>query len=327
MSPDRRSANADLESAIDLLYQKPLDQFTAERNALAAALLESGNRDGAQQVKALGKPSATAWAVNQAWWTAQPAFRRMLEAGARLRAAHESLAKGKRVDLREAVEACQQAVDAVVDDAVRAIGGDSAVSPHTRHRIAGTSEALASSGVPPGLTLGRLTTDLQSTGLDVLSALAAGPTAAASMPAGGSAPAARPHLVARTPSTPTPARAEAKAGVDDRAQARQAEAARAQAAKLAATKADLTSKQASLREAEAEAARAKSAEKRARRAHEQTAARVAELEQALDDAREGERTARRALAEATKAASTAEFTRAQSARAVDGARRRRDELS
>ncbi|MCC7125349.1 MAG: hypothetical protein IT178_10910, partial [Acidobacteria bacterium] len=64
MSDDVR----DVEAAIDALYQGPLDGFTAARNALAAALKKSGDKAGAERVKALAKPSVTAWAVNQAWW-------------------------------------------------------------------------------------------------------------------------------------------------------------------------------------------------------------------------------------------------------------------
>jgi hypothetical protein len=321
MSPDRTDS---LDADIDRLYQLPLEKFTAERNALAADLRKAGDRDGAERVKALGKPTVTAWALNQVWWGEQPTFRGMLDAGEELRAAHESLAKGKRVDLREAIDARQQAVDAVVALAVRQLGGDAEVSPEQRHRLAGTSEALASSGVPPGATLGRLTADLQSTGLDVLSALATGKVIGTPVPL-GSAPPARPHVVARSASPSAGGRAPAKT-VEDRTSEKKAEAARAQAARLSQAKADLASKQASLREAQADAARAASAEKRTRQAHDRAAARVAELEQGLDAAREDEREARRALSEATKAASAAEFTRAQSVRAVDAARRHLDEL-
>ena len=64
-----RAPAADLESAIDDLYQLPLEAFVAERNALATAVRKAGDRAAADRVKALAKPSATAWAVNQAWWT------------------------------------------------------------------------------------------------------------------------------------------------------------------------------------------------------------------------------------------------------------------
>jgi hypothetical protein len=74
----------DLDTRIDALYQGPLDGFVEARQALAKALRSEGRRDLAEQVKGLGKPSVTAWAVNQAWWHARQAFEHMLEAGKRL---------------------------------------------------------------------------------------------------------------------------------------------------------------------------------------------------------------------------------------------------
>jgi hypothetical protein len=303
------NSRSELESSIDRLYQLPLDRFTPERNALAAELRKSGRRVEADQVKALAKPSQTAWAVNQAWWTARPAFEAMLDAGMRLRIEHEALARGRTVDLRRAADARQGAVDAVISVAVDVLGGDAAVSPQARHRIAGTCEALASSGVPADATVGRLTADLQSTGLDVLSALAAGVPGKGLAPAGPATPVGRPHVVARS---------EGPASRED-------QAARVAAARVAEAKADLASKQAALREAEVDATRASADEARARRLHEKAAERMRSLEQELDATREDERTTRRALAEATKAASAADFVRAQSARAVDAAKRRLEE--
>ena len=47
------------------LYEVPLDDFTAERNKLAAELKEAGDADAARAVKSLKKPNVAAWAVNQ----------------------------------------------------------------------------------------------------------------------------------------------------------------------------------------------------------------------------------------------------------------------
>ena len=60
----------------------------------------------------------------------------------------------------------------VTEAALQALGGHKAVAPDVQYRIAGTVEALASSGVPEGEAPGRLTRDLQSSGLDALTALA-----------------------------------------------------------------------------------------------------------------------------------------------------------
>ena len=53
-----------LESSIDRLYEGPLDQFVAERHALAKTV----TGDEARQVKQLAKPTVVAWAVNQVYW-------------------------------------------------------------------------------------------------------------------------------------------------------------------------------------------------------------------------------------------------------------------
>jgi hypothetical protein len=316
MSAKQHSAAVDVDAAIDRLYQAPLDQFTAQRNALASELRKSGDREEADRVKALPKPGATAWAVNQAWWRDQPTFRAMLDAGARLRAAHMERAEGKPADVRAAVEARQRAVGAVVEAAIEALGGEGQVTADTRHRIAGTVEALASSGVPPDVTVGQLSKDLQSSGLEALSAMAGLVPAS---PGPSKAP-PRPVIVSRSaPAPTTPTKGQDK---DAKAEA----AARAQAAKIADAQTQLTAREEALREAESEAAASAKAEETARASLEAASARVTDLEQQLDAAREDERSARRALNQATKTASEAELIRARTMRDVKAAREQLDEL-
>ena len=92
------------QKAIDALYQEPLDAFTAKRNALAAELRKAGDRATADVVKALSKPSVTAWAINQVWWGNRDVFQAMLAAGARLKDAHLSWSSGGPTDVRAAAE-------------------------------------------------------------------------------------------------------------------------------------------------------------------------------------------------------------------------------
>ena len=182
-------ADREIESAIDALHQGSLEAFTADRNALAAELRKGGNRVAADRVKALAKPSVTAWAVNQVWWTNRPAFEAMLEAGARLKNAHLTWSDGGQTDVRAAAEERRQAVRTVVDAAVAELGDPKTVAPDMHYRISGTVEALAS-GALSGATPGRLSKDLQASGLEGLGALAA---AAAAVPprAGSKSPSAR----------------------------------------------------------------------------------------------------------------------------------------
>ena len=52
---------APLDSEIDALYQKPLDEFTAARNTLAKTLAGAD----AARVRKLPKPTVVPWTVNQ----------------------------------------------------------------------------------------------------------------------------------------------------------------------------------------------------------------------------------------------------------------------
>ena len=56
-----------LESKIDDLYQKPVDEFVSARSALASEL----KGDDAKRVNALKKPTIVPWAVNQVFWPAK----------------------------------------------------------------------------------------------------------------------------------------------------------------------------------------------------------------------------------------------------------------
>src|SRR5688572_8316831 len=61
----------DLHGEADKLYQAPLAEFTAARNALAARIKAAHGADAAAHVKALVKPSIAAWVLNQLYWRHQ----------------------------------------------------------------------------------------------------------------------------------------------------------------------------------------------------------------------------------------------------------------
>jgi DNA repair exonuclease SbcCD ATPase subunit len=309
MSTGSDSSESAVERAIDDLYRTPLDTFTAQRNALAANLKKAGDRENADRVKALAKPGVAAWAVNQAYWRDPNAVQALLDAGEELRRAHVSFAHGKAADIRAAVEARQQAVDGVIDRALDALGGTAKVAADLRHRIAVTIEALASSGVPDGAALGRLTTDLQSSGFEALSALAAGQPAPPPEPVSPS----KPVLVKSAPA-PVPSKPAGR----ELARAEQAE--REREKRLADAKTRLANTEAALREAAKELKEAAGAAEKARTASDRAADEVSDLEQRLDEARERARDGRRILNEASQAASQAEMTHARTARDLEKAR-------
>ncbi|MGH3046758.1 MAG: hypothetical protein ACRDNC_07110, partial [Gaiellaceae bacterium] len=103
---------ADPDKQIDRLYTLPVDEFVERRNELARSLRKDGNREAANQVKGLRKPTVPAWAVNQLARREKMRVRGLLTAGERLRKAHEKLLGGG------SPEALQRARD----DERRAIG-------------------------------------------------------------------------------------------------------------------------------------------------------------------------------------------------------------
>lgn len=54
----------DLDTAVDALYARPLDEFIAARDAAVRQVADGGDRLGAERVKRLTKPSVAAWVVN-----------------------------------------------------------------------------------------------------------------------------------------------------------------------------------------------------------------------------------------------------------------------
>ena len=93
------------DAELDRLYAAPLEQFTAERDRLAAELRRNGDPERAQEVKRARKPSIAAWAVNQATRGNRERAAELLEAGDALRRAQESLAGRKG---REAMQAARR---------------------------------------------------------------------------------------------------------------------------------------------------------------------------------------------------------------------------
>ena len=73
-----------LDTEIDRLYQLPLDEFTAARNALAKEV--AGPRSRMPEIRRLvQKPPLAAWAINQVYWQARPAYHALSASAAALR--------------------------------------------------------------------------------------------------------------------------------------------------------------------------------------------------------------------------------------------------
>jgi len=72
-----RGSTDSIESDIDALYRLPPGDFTAARGTLAKTL----TGESARKVRALKKPSAVPWAVNQVYWQARPIYEHVLKEG------------------------------------------------------------------------------------------------------------------------------------------------------------------------------------------------------------------------------------------------------
>jgi hypothetical protein len=261
-----RPPDAQLAGQIDRLYQLPLDEFTAARNALAK---ESGAAGA--EIRALQKPPLAAWAINQVYWRGRPAFHAFNASAAALRAAHTGVVSGKRADLRAAGKAHEEALDAVAKAALAILrdAGQPATDA-TRQAILTTLRALPASSDPPG----RLTQVLQPTGFELLAGLSA-----------SSAVTAR--------SVPAPAKtSNGAAGPKPKNAAQTKALAKAKEAVAAAVRAERAADEKARRE-EFEAARA------TREAERATSA-LAKARQALESAQDAVETAEREAETATR---------------------------
>jgi hypothetical protein len=163
-----RMSNHDL----DALFTLPLAEFTAARNALVKRLKQEKRNDEAEKIKALSKPSVSAWCVNQLYWKHREEFDQLLDAGVRLQETHASQLAGKVADVRGAMETRRQAVSTLLRRAGTLLNetGHSS-TPDTMRRIETTLETIStSSSVSENFQLGRLTEDVGPVGFDSMSA-------------------------------------------------------------------------------------------------------------------------------------------------------------
>src|SRR2546430_10783838 len=157
-----------LDDDFDALFKLPLTEFVGARKALAARLKQNGLGSEAESVKALAKPSISAWTVNQLYWRHRDAFDELIATGQRF---HKAQVTGKMVNMREALDARRDALSHLSDLATEALR-DAGHNPSldTLRRIANTLEALSAyTSLADGPSLGRLTEDIDHTGFDSLS--------------------------------------------------------------------------------------------------------------------------------------------------------------
>lgn len=283
-----------LERAIDELYRGGLEEFTPRRNALAKELKAAGDGTGSNRVKGLGKPSVTAWAVNQLHFDAPEGMARLLDASQAMRTGLEK-GFGDRglAGLRDAQVALRQASDDLVVRARELLEGSGhGATPASLQRIQRSLEALAARGgaddgspSPP-----RLTGDLEPPGFDQLAGLAL-----AALPRGPAAEPSRPATAppaAKVPLTLVPPARTESPGEKERAEAKRL---REQALVAARVRADEAARKAGV--ARDELARAERGLEEIAEAHRRAEQRRDELRRRVGELDEEEATARARVAE------------------------------
>lgn len=153
-----------LDSEIDALYQLPLDEFTAARNALARSL----NGEESRGVKKLQKPTIVPWTVNQLFWRARKTYDRLVKSGATLRAAQLAALEGRKADVARRSDEHREAIAEAVEEAIRIAAGASA-SPSS-DQLARMLESLSLASRPPEHP-GRFTELVEPAGFEALAGL------------------------------------------------------------------------------------------------------------------------------------------------------------
>jgi hypothetical protein len=134
-----------VEKELDRVFAAPLDEFVAERDALAKQLRADGDREAADRVKALKKPSAAVWAVNQLARRQQKDYGALLKAGDKLRETQEKVLGGESPEkLQEAAAAERALVDRLTEKgkAILDVAGNKATEA-TAKRLSATLHAAA----------------------------------------------------------------------------------------------------------------------------------------------------------------------------------------
>jgi hypothetical protein len=303
---------------IDALYKLPLSEFTAARNALAGRLKKAGRADDADRVKALNKPTAPAWAVNQLYWQHRDLFDRLIASGERLRNAQASKLAGQSGDIRGALDSLRETLSELTrraSDRLKESG--SGTTPDQMRRVTSTLEALASIGiVPGGPQPGRLSDEVDPPGFETLAAL----VPSSERTERGEAP-TRVLTFRHEPPAHKPVKGKPRSEDEEQ---RRAEERKAQ---IATAKAQAEEAERALREARATAQQAQSDLKKAAAQAKDTEQEMIEaehrLEKAAKEAHAARQTARRLAVEAETAAQAVE----DAERGVERAKEALKELS
>jgi hypothetical protein len=163
-----------LNTEIRDLYRLAPEEFTAARNALASRLGKEKRKDDAAEVKALPKPTPSAWAVNALFERQEQKMDALIAAGKRARAAQKEAVSGRGSEsLREAIRLARGLADELRWDAAQILSeGGRPPSRDLVERIAANLQAIAfSPASAEQVARGWLDRDLDPPGFEVLAGL------------------------------------------------------------------------------------------------------------------------------------------------------------
>jgi DNA repair exonuclease SbcCD ATPase subunit len=290
----------DLESTLDELYALRPHEFTAVRNQRAAEARRAGDRELAERIRALRRPTVSAWAGNMLVRREPDKVRPLISLGEGLREAHRNL-DGEQ--LRELGRQQHLLVGALAREARRLAAEEGqSVGEAAFHEIEATLHAvLADPKAAQQWAAGHLDRPLNApvgfTGLEA----SAGATVRPARPARR-----EPEPPPESPPEPSPEPAE-----DAGARRRE---------KLDRARQDAEEAERQARERERAHEEASAALERSQAALDEISERVAALAQELEEARERQRQTERELRDARDEA-------ARTSRAARDARRRADKAA
>lgn len=174
----------DFEQIADQLYGLPLDEFVAQRDARAAEARKKKDRNLANQLKALSKPTVSAWGVNQLVRHQRRSIDRLLQIGDEMRQAQQNL-DGDR--LRDLSSQRRQLLPDLTHE-LRQLGLSDAAEQEALETL---GAAVAEAYLADQVRAGRVTRTLQHTGFGGLAGMLA--AAAHQDPAPRLKPAAAPE--------------------------------------------------------------------------------------------------------------------------------------
>ena len=153
-----------VEDVVDELLAMPPKEFTAARNAAAKQLAADGQREAADEIKGLPRPTLALWSLNRVAHEHADLVETFVDAAAKLRKAHETGG-----DIRAATPPEREAEARVAAAAAKIAGGQGSA---TETVMRGIRQALGAAAADPEvaatLSAGRLIREPEAPSIDQL---------------------------------------------------------------------------------------------------------------------------------------------------------------